>query len=243
MCDGSAVAGGRRVWLSGRKRWSQRGLPTGGQGEGARARPAHRPAGPGFHKRVLMCSQPKGDRRADEISGLGLTRARTSPKSTVVDCFGELIAHRERDAGSAPRGPTSWFSGIDVLTTTNSQTPASAAAMPRIKAVSNSVMESNSETRGNALRISSQRWHLVFILFQAAWNKGQHSLLNLIHQEGQHHQQGQHHRQVLLAVSVVVFQVIALVLQGVEGLVLDLPAGSSPPHDVPDVVRGQHESR
>jgi hypothetical protein len=37
--------------------------------------------------------------------------------------------------------------------------------------------------------------------------------LNLIHQEGQHHQQGQHHRQVLLAMSVVVFQVIALVFR------------------------------
>ena len=43
-------------------------------------------------------------------------------------------------------------------------------------------------------------------------------LLHLVHQEGQHHQQGQHHRQVLLAMSVIVFQVIALVLQGVESL-------------------------
>jgi len=47
-------------------------------------------------------------------------------------------------------------------------------AMPRIKAVSKSAIESNSRVR-KWLRISSQRWHLVFILCQAAWNKGQHS--------------------------------------------------------------------
>ena len=39
--------------------------------------------------------------------------------------------------------------------------------------------------------------------------QGTTQLLDLIHQEGQHHQKGQHHRQVLLAMSVVVFQVIA----------------------------------
>ncbi len=47
-------------------------------------------------------------------------------------------------------------------------------SMPRIKAVSNSVMESK-RNAWKQLRISSQRWHLVFILFQAAWNKGQHA--------------------------------------------------------------------
>ena len=36
-------------------------------------------------------------------------------------------------------------------------------------------------------------------------------------------------------------QVISLVFQGVEGLILDLPAGSSPPHDVPDVFRNQEK--
>ena len=41
--------------------------------------------------------------------------------------------------------------------------------------------------------------------------------------------------------TIVVFQVIALVFQGVEGLILDLPACSSPPHDVPDVLRNQEK--
>src|SRR5271166_3890623 len=71
--------------------------------------------------------------------------------------------------------------------------------------------------------------------------QGTTQLLNLIYQESQHHQQGQHHRQVLLTVSVVMLQVISLVFQGVEGLILDLPAGSSPPHDVPDVLRNQEK--
>src|SRR5271157_1668061 len=33
----------------------------------------------------------------------------------------------------------------------------------------------------------------------------------------------------------------SLIFQGVEGLILDLPAGSSPPHDVPDVFRNQEK--
>ena len=40
--------------------------------------------------------------------------------------------------------------------------------------LSSSAIESNSSVR-KWLRISSQRWHLVFIFCQAAWNKGQHS--------------------------------------------------------------------
>ena len=47
-------------------------------------------------------------------------------------------------------------------------------AMPRIRAVSKSAIESNSNVR-KWVRISSQRWHLVFILFQVAWNNGQHA--------------------------------------------------------------------
>src|SRR5512135_1898657 len=88
VCDGSAASGGRRVWLSERKRWSQRGLPTGGQGEGVRAEAGAPPRRPRISQEVLMCSQPKGDRRADEISGLaqrkgpvgGLLEPRLLPK-------------------------------------------------------------------------------------------------------------------------------------------------------------------
>src|ERR1700687_1683701 len=65
VCDGSSAAGGRRVWLSGRKRWSQRGLPTGGQGEGARAEAGAPPRRPRISQKGLMWSQPKGDRRGE----------------------------------------------------------------------------------------------------------------------------------------------------------------------------------
>ena len=44
--------------------------------------------------------------------------------------------------------------------------------------------------------------------------------------------------QMLLAQAVVVAEVIALVLEGVEGLVLDPPAGTATPHDLHGIVRG-----
>ena len=66
-------------------------------------------------------------------------------------------------------------------------------------------------------------------------------LLYLVHQEGQHHQRRQHHGQVLPAVSIVVFEMVTLIFQGVEGLVLDLPAGPSTAHDGVHVVGRQHE--
>src|SRR5262245_59609934 len=50
-------------------------------------------------------------------------------------------------------------------------------------------------------------------------------LLSLVHQECQHHQHGKHDRKMLLAMSVVVLKVIALVFQGIEGLVFDFPSG------------------
>ena len=56
-------------------------------------------------------------------------------------------------------------------------------------------------------------------------------LLDLVDEKGQHHQGDQYHRQILFAVSEVVFELILLVLQGVEGLVLDLPTRPPSPHD------------
>src|SRR5262249_33687858 len=48
-------------------------------------------------------------------------------------------------------------------------------------------------------------------------------LLHLVDPKRQHHQQRHYHSQVLLSVTVVVLKMIALVLQGVERLVLDVP--------------------
>ena len=46
--------------------------------------------------------------------------------------------------------------------------------IPHTKALSNSAIELNFSVR-KWWRISSQRWHLVLIFCQAAWNNGQHS--------------------------------------------------------------------
>src|SRR5262249_58519539 len=67
------------------------------------------------------------------------------------------------------------------------------------------------------------------------------ALLDLIDQEGQAHQQGQHCRQVLLPVPVVRLEVIALVLSGIEGLLLDLPAAPPGAHHALDAARLQRE--
>ncbi len=49
-------------------------------------------------------------------------------------------------------------------------------------------------------------------------------LLRLIEQKHQHYSKRQPHGQILLAVPKIVFKPVALILYGVERLVLDLPA-------------------
>ena len=56
------------------------------------------------------------------------------------------------------------------------------------------------------------------------------ALLHLINQEGEHRQLGEHRRQMLFAVAEVVFEAIALVLQGVESLVFDALPGAARTH-------------
>src|SRR5512139_586522 len=57
-------------------------------------------------------------------------------------------------------------------------------------------------------------------------------LLDLIDQEGQHHQHGEDHGEMLVTVSIVMFVVVALVLQRVERLVLDSPTSPAAAHQV-----------
>jgi len=54
--------------------------------------------------------------------------------------------------------------------------------------------------------------------------------------EGQQVEAGEYGSQVLLAVAEVVFEVVAVVLEGVEGLVLDLPSGAAAGGEFDDVV-------
>ena len=53
-------------------------------------------------------------------------------------------------------------------------------------------------------------------------------LLNLIHEESQNGQQSHICRQMLLAVTVVVFEVVAVVFQGVESFVVSSPWAPPP---------------
>ena len=69
------------------------------------------------------------------------------------------------------------------------------------------------------------------------------ALLNLLHQKRQQHEQGQHRRQLRLPMPVVVLEMIALVLQGLEGLVLDLPAAAPGTPDAFDRPRGKRQIR
>ena len=56
-------------------------------------------------------------------------------------------------------------------------------------------------------------------------------LLHLINQKGEHHEDGEHGAEILLAETVIVSKVITLIFQGVEGFILDFPAGAAGPHN------------
>ena len=53
--------------------------------------------------------------------------------------------------------------------------------------------------------------------------------------KGQHHQQGEVSGQMLMAMAEVVLEMVALILEGVEGFILDFPAGTASFHDRKDV--------
>src|SRR5271165_5984535 len=64
--------------------------------------------------------------RAEKGVWWGCAAAKTSSKLTISDMFGELTAHRERDAGPASPQSARQFLGIQHPITRNSQRPASA---------------------------------------------------------------------------------------------------------------------
>ena len=63
----------------------------------------------------------------------------------------------------------------------------------------------------------------------------------MVDQEGQHHQQDKNQRQVLLAVTIVMFQMIVLIFEGVEGLIFDFPAAAPRAHQFADIEFGYGE--
>ena len=52
---------------------------------------------------------------------------------------------------------------------------------------------------------------------------------------------GKHRAQILFAQTIVVLQIVALVLQSVEGLVLDTPPGTAGTHDIIGVLTAHLE--
>ena len=61
-------------------------------------------------------------------------------------------------------------------------------------------------------------------------------LVNLVNKEGEQIQNKESFRQILFAVTEIVLQVIAVVLQGVEALVLDFPSCPRSTHQVLDIL-------
>ena len=61
-------------------------------------------------------------------------------------------------------------------------------------------------------------------------------LLDLIDQKRQHHEVHEHGAEVVVAVTEVVLEVVALVFEGVEGFVLDFPACAGSSHEGHEVV-------
>jgi hypothetical protein len=66
---------------------------------------------------------------------------------------------------------------------------------------------------------------------QRLLKEGTTPLLELIDQKGQHGQHGKDAGQILGSVAVVMFEMVALVLERVEGLVFDVPAGPASSHN------------
>lgn len=69
------------------------------------------------------------------------------------------------------------------------------------------------------------------------------TLLDLVYQKGEQHEQGEDGREVLLTVTVVVFEMVTLVFQGIESLVFDLPATASGAHHTFDSPCGERQIR
>jgi hypothetical protein len=97
---------------------------------------------------------------------------------------------------------------------------------------------------GFELETVKQRAHLFpesFLradFFENGLEKGATESQGLIDQECEHHDLHKDHAEVLLSEAVVVLEVVALVFQGVEGLIFDLPPGAARPHDATNIGLG-----
>lgn len=67
---------------------------------------------------------------------------------------------------------------------------------------------------------------------QSRLKKAAGCLLNLIDRECGHHKEGKYCMKVLLPMAEVVLELVSLVLERVEGLILNLPSGSPTLHQL-----------
>ena len=67
------------------------------------------------------------------------------------------------------------------------------------------------------------------------------NLLGLVDQEGEHDQEGKDDGEMILPMTEVMLKLIALILEGIEGLIFDFPARPTTAHDVIAVVTGEGE--
>lgn len=63
--------------------------------------------------------------------------------------------------------------------------------------------------------------------------------MQLVHQKRKHHDGKEDQAQVLFAKAEVVFEVVALVFERVEGFILDSPTSAAAAHHVVGVVLGE----
>lgn len=79
--------------------------------------------------------------------------------------------------------------------------------------------------------------------FPGGLEKRAAQLLNLVNQKGQHHKQDEHFAEMLLAQAEVMAELVALVLQGIERLVLYFPSGTGAAHKLVDILFGDVQIR
>ena len=82
----------------------------------------------------------------------------------------------------------------------------------------------NGKAKEKGAHLVPQAVHRV-VFVQGLLKEGTTALLKLIDQEGQHRQKSKDAGQVLFSVAVVVFEMVALVFERVEGFVFYFPAG------------------
>ena len=98
------------------------------------------------------------------------------------------------------------------------------------------ILEGKTETKGAHL-VPQPAHGMVF--FQRLLKERTTMLLELVDEKGQHRQVGKDAGQILVSVSIVVFEIVALVFERIEGFIFNFPTGTTSSHEGIDGVGGQ----